>query len=90
MGEDGRKPGDWQRREQRAAASDLASSSDEKRWYDQTFWIVFFLIVFCPVGLVLMWRTSWNVAVKVVVTLFVVAAVCFNFARVQSVQQMQG
>ena len=90
MGEDGRRPGDWQRREEREAADDLVRSSDELKWYDQTFWIVFFLVVFCPVGLVLMWRTGWNVVVKAVVTLFVVAAVCFNFAMVQTVQQMHG
>ena len=90
MGEDGRRPGDWQRREERAAADDLVRSSDELKWYDQTFWIVFFLVVFCPVGLVLMWRTGWNVVVKAVVTLFIVVAVCFNFSMIQSVQQMQG
>ena len=90
MADDDRRAGDWQKRDLRKNANDLIEEPNQKAWCKQTFWIVFFLVVFCPVGLVLMWRTGWNVVVKAVVTLFVVAAVCFNFAMVQSVQQMQG
>lgn len=48
----------------------------KKRWYQSNFWIIFFLIVFFPVGLYLMWRHSkWNKVVKVLVTAFFVYAV---------------
>ena len=57
--ENGRSYGDWTRRGQGRTsehANDIVTTGDEKKWYDQTFWIVFFLIVLWPVGLVMMWR----------------------------------
>ncbi len=89
MADNGRRPGDWQHKELRQNANDILKDPNEKKWYDQTFWIVFFLVVFCPVGLVLMWRSNWHVALKVVVTLFLVVAVYFNWHMMQAVQQMQ-
>ena len=72
--ENGRSYGDWTRRGQGRTsehANDIVTTGDEKKWYDQTFWIVFFLIVLWPVGLVMMWRgaCTWHVAVKVIVTI---------------------
>ena len=72
--ENGNSYGDWAHRGQgrtRENANDIVTTGDEKKWYDQTFWIVFFLIVLWPVGLVMMWRSAcaWNTVVKVVVTI---------------------
>lgn len=89
MADDNRRAGDWQRRDLRQNANDIERDPNPKKWYDQTFWIVFFLIVFCPVGLVLMWRTDWNIVLKIAVTLFLVVAVYFNYTMMQTVQQMQ-
>ena len=53
--ENGNSYGDWAHRGQgrtRENANDIVTTGDEKKWYDQTFWIVFFLIVLWPVGLV--------------------------------------
>lgn len=48
----------------------------KKKWYQSNFWIIFFLIVFFPVGLYLMWRYSnWNKVVKAIITAFFVYAV---------------
>lgn len=89
MAEENRRAGDWQRRDLRRNANDITRDPNEKKWYDQTFWIVFFLIVFCPVGLVLMWRTHWNIVLKIAITLFLIVAVYFNYTMIQTVQQMQ-
>ena len=72
--ENGNSYGDWTHRGQgrtRENANDIVTTGDEKKWYDQTFWIIFFLVVLWPVGLVLMWRgaCTWHVAVKIVVTI---------------------
>lgn len=72
MTEDGnRRPGDWQRRDQRKDANDLVTDPGAKPWYRQTFWIVVLLLVFWPVGVVLCWKSDWHVAVKVVATVVV-------------------
>ena len=63
--ENGNSYGDWTHRGQgrtRDAANDIVTTGDEKKWYDQTFWIVFFLVVLWPVGLVLMWRRRLHLA----------------------------
>ena len=86
---DERRPGDWQRRDLRQHANDLQGEPNPKKWYDQTFWIVFFLIVFAPAGLVMMWRTNWNIVLKIAVTLFMIVAVYFNYTMMQTMQQMQ-
>lgn len=50
-------------------------NSIKKKWYQQTGWIVFLLIVFFPVGLFLMWKyTNWNKWLKVGITLFFIWA----------------
>ncbi len=71
----GRKVGDWQHRDHETANT-ILKDPNAKKWYEQTFWIVFFLVVFWPAGLFMMWRSDWHVAVKVVVTI-VLAGVIF-------------
>lgn len=63
-----RRPGDWQHRSHQQANT-IARGSNEKKWYEQTFWIVFFLVVFWPAGIILMWRSEWNLAVKIIVSI---------------------
>ena len=67
-----RRPGDWQRRSSRQANT-ILKDPNEKKWYNQTFWIVVFLFVFWPVGVVLTWISDWPVPVKIIATAIVVA-----------------
>ena len=49
--ENGNSYGDWTHRGQgrtRDAANSIVTTGDEKKWYDQTFWIIFFLVVLWP------------------------------------------
>ncbi len=48
----GRKTGDWQHRDHESANT-IVRDPHAKKWHQQTFWIVFFLVVFWPVGIVL-------------------------------------
>ncbi len=69
------------------------TTGDEKKWYDQAFWIIFFLVVLLwPVGLVLMWRgaCTWHVAVKIVVTIVLVGVVALSHQMSQAVMAAQG
>ncbi|MEC4273218.1 holotricin-3 [Adlercreutzia sp. R25] len=93
--ESGNSYGDWTHRGQgrtRENANDIVSSGDEKKWYDQTFWIIFFLVIFWPVGLVLMWRRActWHVAVKVVVTIVLLFMAMLSYQMSQAVLAAQG
>ena len=65
-----RRPGDWQHRSHKQANT-ILRDPDAKKWYEDTFWIIFFLVIFWPVGLFLMWRpqVTWSTVVKVIVTL---------------------
>ena len=65
MADDDRRAGDWQKRDLRKNANDLIEEPNQKAWCKQTFWIVFFLIVFWPVGIVLCWRSSWHIVILV-------------------------
>ena len=73
MAEDDRRAGDWLHRDQRkrAKAEQERELPTGPKWYDQTFWIVVFLVVFWPVGIVLAWRSRWPLAGKLVATLVV-------------------
>lgn len=52
------------------------------KWYQKTWAIILFLIIFFPVGLFLMWRySSWNKTVKGVVTGFFVLIVISNIVN---------
>lgn len=82
-----RRPGDWQRRDLRQNANELVGQNPQP-WYKQTFWIIFFLIVFWPLGMVLAWRSEWSVVAKVLASAFVVATVYFSWTMSQAVLQM--
>lgn len=86
---DERRPGDWQRKDLRVNANDLEEDPNPKKWYEQTFWIVFFLLVFWPVGIVIAWRSDWHIVAKIAATLFVIVAVWFSVTASQMVAQMQ-
>lgn len=93
--ENGNSYGDWTHRGQgrtRENANDIITEDDEKKWYDQAFWIIFFLVVLWPVGLVLMWRRActWHVAVKVVVTIVLLFMAMLSYQMSQAVLAAQG
>ena len=81
MADDDRRAGDWQKRDLRKNANDLIEEPNQKAWCKQTFWIVFFLIVFWPVGIVLCWRSSWHIVAKVLAS--VAVAFMAGFGPVQ-------
>lgn len=91
MTDENRRPGDWQRRDLRENANVLIDEKppSDKKWYQQTFWIIFFVLIFWPVGLVLLWKSNWNVVVKILLTLFVAFTVYFWWAASQAVMQLQ-
>ena len=79
--ENGNSYGDWTHRGQgrtRENANDIVTTGDEKKWYDQTFWIIFFLVV------------TWPVAVKIVVTIVLVGVVALSYQMSQAVMAAQG
>ena len=89
--ENGNSYGDWAHRGQgrtRENANDIVTTGDEKKWYDQTFWIVFFLIVFWPVGIVLCWRSSWHIVAKVLASVAVAFMVYFSVTMYQATQAL--
>ena len=92
--ENGRSYGDWTHRGQgrtRENANDIAGADadGEQKWYHQTFWVIFSLVIFWPVGLYLMWRGTWPVAVKVIVTIAIVALVVVSYQMSQAVMAAQ-
>ncbi len=93
--ENGNSYGDWTHRGQgrtRDAANDIVTTGDEKKWYDQTFWIVFFLVVLWPGGPALMSRgaRTWHVAVTTLVTVVLVGVVALSYQMSQAVIAAQG
>lgn len=89
MANENRRPGDWQRRDQRRDANDLVGREPStKKWYQRNVWIVALTLVFFPVGLVLVWRSDWHVVFKVLATLYVAVAVYFSVQMSQAVQQL--
>ncbi|CBL05031.1 MAG: holotricin-3 [Gordonibacter pamelaeae] len=89
MADESRRAGDWQRKDLRQNANDLMEDPNPKKWHQQTFWIVFFLLVFWPVGIVLVWRSGWHVVAKVLASVYVVVAVYFSYNMFLTVQAMQ-
>ncbi len=80
--ENGRAYGDWTHRAQRTReeANRIVGKDDDanqKKWYDQNFYIIMFLLLFWPVGLVLAWRSSWPVWAKILVTLLIAAMMVY-------------
>lgn len=41
------------------------------KWYQKTWVIILFLIIFWPVGLFFMWKSNWNKIAKIVITVFI-------------------
>lgn len=89
MADDDRRAGDWLKRDLRKNANDLIEEPNQKVWYKQTFWIVFFLVVFWPVGIVLCWRSDWHIVAKIVATVLVLMSVYVSMSMYQAVSQMQ-
>lgn len=89
MADESRRAGDWQRKDLRQNANDLMEDPNPKKWHQQTSWIVFFLLVFWPVGIVLVWRSGWHVVAKVLASVYVVVAVYFSYNMFLTVQAMQ-
>lgn len=87
-----RRPGDWTHKQQRTydKVNQLAKDPNAKKWYDDNFWIIFFLVLFWPVGIVLMWRSRWHVAVKVIVSVLLLVMIYFSFQMSMAVQSMTG
>lgn len=87
---DERRPGDWLHKGQRTyeSANTIIKEPGTKKWYQETFWIIFFLVLFWPVGLVLMWRSDWHVAVKIAVTVVLAVMVYFSMNLYMATQQM--
>lgn len=55
-------------------------NSKKKKWYQKTGWIITLLILFFPVGIFLMWKySSWNIIVKVLITLFYLFILSSNY-----------
>jgi hypothetical protein len=58
--------------------SDEATGSRERKWYDKTFWLIFWLILFWPVGIYGLFKsrtvaTGWKFGIAALWILFVVA-----------------
>lgn len=88
----GRRAGDWTHKAQRShdQANRIVKDPNAKKWYEDSFWIIFLLVVFWPVGLVLMWRSDWHVAVKAVVTVVLAVVVVISFSLWSAVQATMG
>ena len=90
MADERRRAGDWTHKEQRKRANAaLESQGPQVKWYRQTFWIVFFLILFWPVGIVLAWRSDWPIAGKVVATVLIALCVAMSLYMRSYVSQLQ-
>ena len=88
----GHRAGDWTHKTQRSReqANTIVKEPGGKRWHEDNFWIIFLLVVFWPVGLVLMWRSGWPVAAKVVVSIVIVALAVVSFSLWSAVQASMG
>ncbi|NGM18285.1 holotricin-3 [Xiamenia xianingshaonis] len=89
MAENERRPGDWQHKEQRRrSANDIVGADSNKKWYQDTFWIIFFLVVFWPVGIVLCWRSSWPVWGKATASVLLAGVIYVAWSMQQAVAGM--
>ena len=88
----GHRAGDWTHKTQRSReqANTIVKEPGGKRWHEDNFWIIFLLVVLWPVGLVLMWRSGWPVAAKVVVSIVIVALVALSYSMWLAVQASMG
>ncbi|MCI8469108.1 MAG: holotricin-3 [Eggerthellaceae bacterium] len=88
----GRRAGDWTHKSQRThdQANTIIKDPGAKKWYQDTFWIIFFLVILWPVGVVLMWRSDWHIAVKVIVSVLLAGVVYLSFSMWSAVQASMG
>ncbi len=87
MADNNRRVGDWQHKDLRKDANTIVGEEDQpKLWFQRTFWIIFFLIVFWPAGIVFTWRSGWPVVAKVVATLLLIAVIYLAYSMSQAVQ----
>ncbi len=85
--DDGRRYGDWQHNELRGDPNYYEKDPQATPWYKQTFWIIAFLIVLWPVGIVLCWMGRWPVWVKIIVTIVLALIVGYMIMGYISVLQ---
>lgn len=71
--DDGRRYGDWQKKDLRKNANDIVTDPDQKPWYMQNFWIIVLLLVFWPVGVYLCWKSDWPLVAKIIATILVLS-----------------
>ncbi len=83
-----RRPGDWTRKEQRKNANIIVGKDYDKKWYEDTFWIIVLLVLFWPVGIVLCWRSSWPLWAKIIATVAIAILVYFAVTMQQTVANM--
>ncbi|MCD8316843.1 MAG: holotricin-3 [Eggerthellaceae bacterium] len=85
------KQGDWVHKEKRTkeSANRIIRDPNEKKWYDQVFWIVFFLVIFWPVGVVLMFRQKWPWVVKILVCVALVFLIWFSYTGYIATEQIE-
>lgn len=83
--ENGNRPGDWMHKADRARRNTdgLVTDPDEKKWYQQTFWIIVLIALFWPAGIILAWRSDWPMAGKIAATAIVTLYVAFAFYTLQ-------
>lgn len=88
---DKRRAGDWQHKELRKNANDLVEGfdPDPRKWYRQTFWIIFMLVAIWPVGLVLCWRSDWHVGFKILATVLDLVLVYMGITMWQATIALQ-
>ncbi len=79
--ENGNRPGDWMHKNQRTkeSANRIIKDPNAKKWYQETFWIVVFLFLFWPAGVILAWRSDWSLAVKIIVSVLVAIYVAIAY-----------
>ncbi len=86
--------GDWQHRElrSRARANSLEDASNKAdrptKWYDQPFWIILLLVVFWPVGIVLVWRSKWHLGLKIALSAVLLILIVVSYAMQQATAQL--
>ena len=89
MADGNRRMGDWQNRSHEDANTIIgAKGPNPKKWYQQTGWIIGFTLVLWPVGIVMVWKSDWHIAFKILATAYVAFTLYFMWSAMQVVQGM--
>lgn len=59
----------------------------KKKWYLKNGWIIFFLFIFFPLGLVLMWKSGWKQKTKWIITGIVAFIILINSSSPDSTKK---